>query len=469
MTKAEFKSLLLKTDEKYHKCWDILATLKTKPVESLLLFQPMLCEALLDLSNAYKAIFQERKSLVLRKQKVSPSWFSRRQKLLASRQDAIVEAGAIGRTMGDSFAWLFYRNDMSLLEQHLKHCETKHMPPGFGGIGEKEFVRRVPRIDNFMLLYHGTTTILRLGDVSLIDLKSLRVAGIGELKTTPKKPGELSIALLIMGHKEFLPAESTIRIKSSTNTSVTSFPPAMKARLDRQIDRTVKAISSAHVKKEGSQMSMRVETYVPEFEKMLKEARVGRFSYAQFGQGLMCVVFRYKKRNLRSALSPDKQIDFAKKLEDLTHHAIKIALPGSPHNSIHICSLVYGRNGATRFQLGALPVLWWPLKTDTVKKLVFRELVVFTIYNPAHFISKLEAAGFTITFQDERTFNIEYTIDDKRFSVMGLPYFLGLICFYFYKEDEVIDMITKSITAIDEAKLMPNTRCELRFDQHPCL
>ncbi|MCF6153926.1 MAG: hypothetical protein E3K36_01475 [Candidatus Brocadia sp.] len=468
MTKTDFNSLLHRTDEKFQKCWEILGTLKTKPNKSLQLFQPMLCDALFDLSNSYRVISQERKRLISKKQELSPSWFSKRQKLLASRQEAIVQAGAIGRTMGDSFAWLLYRNDLNLLEQHLKHIETSHMPPGFGGLGEKEFVRGVPRIGNFIVLYHGATSILRLGDVSLIDVKSFRVVGIGELKTTPKKPGELLITLLVIGNKELLPAESVIKIPSSTNTSVSDFSPAMKARLDRQIDRTVKAISSSHVTKEGSQMSMRVETYVLEFEKMLRGARVGRFSYAQFGPGLLCVVYRHRKRNLRSVLLPDKQIDFTKKLDDLSRHTLKIVLPDSLHNCIDICSLIYRRNGATRFQLGTLPVFWWPLKTDTIKKLIFQELAVFTIYNPAHFISKMEAAGFTVTFEDERTFNIEYTLKNKRFSVMGLPYFLGLICFYFYKEDEVIDMINRGITAIDEANLRPNTKCKFRFDQLPC-
>lgn len=465
--KVNFNSLLHSTDEKFQKLWEILTTLKTKPNESIQLFQPMLCEALFDLSHGYRKISQERKHLILKKQELSSSWFSKRQKLLASRQEAIFQADAIGRTMGDSFAWLFYMNNLDLLEEHLKHAETNQMPPGFGGLGEKEFVRQVPRVGNFIVLYHGTTSILRLGDVSLIDVKSFRVAGIGELKTTPKKPGELTITLLVVGHKELLPAGSVIKVPSLTNTSVTSFPPAMKARLDRQIDRTVKAISSSHVKKAGPKLSAEVETFVPEFEKLLREARVDRFSYAQFGPGLLCLVFRRRGKSLCSILSSGKQIDFNKKLDDLTQHAMKIVLPESPHNSLDICSLVYRRDGATRYQLGTLPVFWWPLKTDTIKRLLFQEFIVFTFFNPAHFISKLESSGYTVNFENERTFNIEYMIKDKRFSVMGLPYFLRLICYYFYKEEEVIDIMKRGIKAIDEANIKPNTKCELRLGQQP--
>lgn len=463
MTKTDFNKLLLRTDEKYRKCWEVLATLKTKPDESIQLFQSMLCEALFDLSNGYRAISQRRKKLISRKHKLSPAWFSKQQKLLASRQDSIVEASAIGRTMGDSFAWLFYRNDLDLIEQHLKHYENSHIPPGFGGIGEKEFISRVRRIGDFMILYHGTTSILRLGDVSLIDLKSFRVAGIGELKTTPKKPGELSIALLITGHKEHLPAKSLIKISASQKTDKTTFPPPMKARLERQIDRNVKALSSTRTDKDGSKIDIRVETYIPEFEKMLREAKVGKFSYRQFGPGLLCIVFKQKRRRLSSVLSPNKQIDFASKLDELPKHAIKIAMPGSPHNSLNIDSLVYGRNGTTRFQLGTLPVFWWPLEADIIKKLIFQEYIVDITYNPAHFIAKLAAAGFTVASEDG-SFSLYHTVGKKKFYVTGLPYFLSLICFYLYKEEEVIEMLKKSITAIDDAGVKANTKCEFRFD-----
>lgn len=468
MNTTEFAKLIHKTDEKFEKCWEILATLKSKPDESLRLFQPTLCEALFDLSAGYRAIAQERQRLISRKQRLSPSWFSKRQRSLASLQDAIVEAGAIGRTMGDSYAWLFYRNDLDLLEQHLKHRMNNHMPPGFGGLGEKEFVKGVLRVGDFIVLYHGTTSILRLGDVSLVDTKGFRVVGIGELKTTPKKPGELSITLLVTGNKKILPLESIVKIRSSTSSSIQSFPPAMKARLDRQIERTVRAISSTDTRKDGSRIEMRVETHVPEFEKMLEETRVGKFSFARFGPGLLCIVFRYRRRSLCATLSPRKRIDFTKKLDGLVQHATQLVLPNSAHNSIDICSLVYRRDGVTRFQLGTLPVFWWPLKTETIKRLLFQELVVFTIFNPAHFIAKLEAAGFTVTLEKERTFHVEYTIKDKKFSLVGLPYFLQLICAYFYKEDEIMDMINRSMTAIDEANLKPNTKCEFRFDQFPC-
>ena len=56
------------------------------------------------------------------------------------------------------------------------------MPPGFGGIGETMFMKNVRMFGEYMVIYHGMTTILRIGDITFIDLKKLKVAGIGEIK-----------------------------------------------------------------------------------------------------------------------------------------------------------------------------------------------------------------------------------------------------------------------------------------------
>ena len=114
-------------------------------------------------------------------------------------------------------------------------------------------------------------------------------------------------------------------------------------------------------------------------------------------------------------------------------------------------------------------MFWWSLKVETIKKLIFQEFECFTIYNPAYFISKLEASGFTIGFEDERTFNVEYMLRDKKFSVKGISYFLNLITYNLYTEDEVLDLINRGIKAIDEANIRPNTKCEFRFIQHPMI
>lgn len=167
MTEKELKKLLDQVEKKYLSCWKILSSLKTKPDRSIVLFQGILCEALLNLSNGYRAINQVRQDLIQRKLHLSKDWFSKRQRVLARRQKEIVEAIGIGKVLGDAFVWFFFHNDRDLLEKHSKHQHTLHMPPGYGGIGEMTLMKNIKMLGEYLVIYHGMTTILRIGDISL--------------------------------------------------------------------------------------------------------------------------------------------------------------------------------------------------------------------------------------------------------------------------------------------------------------
>ena len=74
-------------------------------------------------------------------------------------------------------------------------------------MGEIQFIRHVPVVAGHLVLYHGITTFLRVGDVSLISLDGTRrVAAIGELKTRPDHEDEmLNISLLLHGPRSNRP------------------------------------------------------------------------------------------------------------------------------------------------------------------------------------------------------------------------------------------------------------------------
>src|SRR5207237_18409 len=107
---------------------------------------------------------------------------------------------------------------------------------GVGGIGEREFLRRFPALDGAMVLHHGITTLLRIGDVSLIDLRTLRVRAIGEIKTAKSKTDErqLSITLSLIG-------DPMVKALRSNCDSAASDFPSMSAseqnRFERQLQR----------------------------------------------------------------------------------------------------------------------------------------------------------------------------------------------------------------------------------------
>jgi hypothetical protein len=71
-------------------------------------FQPRLFDALAALEDRHHAIRAAEKRLIKRKRHLDPSWFARRMKRLASYRKLIEHGLAIGRAIGDGFAWIFY-------------------------------------------------------------------------------------------------------------------------------------------------------------------------------------------------------------------------------------------------------------------------------------------------------------------------------------------------------------------------
>lgn len=187
VSEKEIDRLLSDVEIEFKKCWDILSNIKEENLENitedLLNFQPILATALFKLNSEYRKIVQEEKSLISRKNHVSLEWFKNRLKRLDQYKKLIKEAIKLGKVLGDSYAWIFYNRDRNLLNEHYKHQLITHTPPGIGGLGELEFIKNVNVTQEHFVLYHGITTFLRIGDISLIDLKNLRVSAIGELKT----------------------------------------------------------------------------------------------------------------------------------------------------------------------------------------------------------------------------------------------------------------------------------------------
>src|SRR5713101_350415 len=68
--------------------------------------------------------------------------------------------------------------------RHARQPPPSLPPAGDGGEGELALIDAVRFFGDKYILFHGITTMFRLGDASLADLTTHRIVGIGELKTT---------------------------------------------------------------------------------------------------------------------------------------------------------------------------------------------------------------------------------------------------------------------------------------------
>ena len=91
-----------------------------------------------------------------------------------------------------------------------------------------------------VILFHGITTMFRLGDASLLDLDAQRIVGIGELKTTRIDSKHLNLHFVASFGANAVMPEASPLLRERTKGEFASVPALdskRQARLDRQIGR----------------------------------------------------------------------------------------------------------------------------------------------------------------------------------------------------------------------------------------
>ena len=136
-----------------------------------------------------------------------------------------------------------------MIEQQ-KHEAIFHTPPGVGGKGELEFIDRFKVLNSNIVLYHGTTSFLRVGDISFIKIPTLELTAIGELKTQRIGPGKLEISVSAYGRKEiaekfFKDLNEKIKTENWTDKTkkLNSFPPKIEEKLKKQIKEILNSLA----------------------------------------------------------------------------------------------------------------------------------------------------------------------------------------------------------------------------------
>ena len=464
--KKEISDLIDYSDSRYLICWEILNSFinfdPSKPFfQKLLDFQSILCDSLFRLERAYHLIHQEKQRIIERKRKLSPNWFRARLKALSHYQSAITQTFSIGRCLGDSYAWLFYHREQQLLSEHQKHRPIDHMPIGIGGIGELEFIKRFKGIGNNLLIYHGTTTILRIGDISLIDLKTLTVSAIGELKTRKAGDRQLEINFTMVGPR----LEDNFKsVKLNENAKLTEFKLSNreKERFKRQIKSIHASFQSKLKYKTLDKIKLYSSTSLEKLDELGRNLENNAFVYQKAGKGLLLMAYKSIRKKLSSRIL--KGIATQNKLGQLSEKTMQIMDVKSRDNRIIISPFVYSQKGKYNIPDGITPFFWWPLDMKLIKKIIFRQVLVLTIYNPLHFIKKIEEIGLTVSYdRNTRRYLVGKVLKGKMLEVRGFSYFIMLIQNYLFSEDAVLKIIGKTIS---KAKTLSDTARNIILNMH---
>lgn len=473
ISRATVRNVIDKAELEYQKCWDVLCKLREGnarvfTVNDLLDFQPRLAQNLSNLDKICRALHQEKRTIIENKSTFNTQWFKHRLKLIQDYQDALKGTIAIGKSLGDAFAWIFYRKERKLLTEHLHHQGVFHTPPGIGGLGELEFVKTVKFIRDQLVIYHGTTSFLRIGDISLIDLKTWKVTAIGELKTSMVGDNEIEINVVMIGpvESESRSPESLLEIRGSITTSTIrkKLPSQIRQKLDRQAKNIVKSFSLAR-EKVGFELSTAMQSNINELSTLLEESKRLSISYRKVGDSQLVISVPNPGKRLLSRLLSNSKPNLDRKLYGIKKYAQQLVDPKSDLNSLIISDL-HNPDPDYQLQAGMTPLFWWPLDLEHIRQILFHEVLLFSVYNPVHLVRKLRSAGFEVKrIRNENQYEVSKKMGDKIVEVHGFGYLMDLIMLQFFPEESVVELIENVASKLKLDKVQANTRVEFQIVQ----
>jgi hypothetical protein len=381
----------------------------------------------------------------------------------AEYKEILDEAICIGKTLGDGYAWIFYGRDREMLNKHYDHPAEFHMPTGIGGHGELAFIKNIKALEGQFVLYHGMTSYLSLGDVSLVDLEANRVSAIGEIKTQKGSNSELSITVHFIGNKDVF-AEHMERLSAKVavadvNDHV-SLSPKQKDRFERQMKRIGKSFGMETQSAANFEHTMNCRFRC--LNSLWNSLQNEEVAYER-EEGVVFVGFRQKGEKLSDRLfgcGDGKRYEFSGLPE--------IFLDTQVHDSewnMFVTNIFHYEERRVRVLRGMTPLAWWPVDLDALRAIIFMEIGICTLFNPAKLFEELQEHGFDVTRDKTGRISISKSVGKNKMMVEGIDYFRRLITDYMLSESDVVQLLIKMTDSVTELDLRKNHRVKLDLRQ----
>jgi hypothetical protein len=449
-SRAAVTRALDNADRQFQRCWEQLCVLKGGRTASdvgriVLEYQPQLYRGLLTLNESYRSIRSEESRLISGKGGLDPRWFAARMDKLKHYRQALQHAIGVGQILGDGFAWIFYERDSDLIDQHLTKPRQLLFPSGIGRIGERAVLEMLQgRLGRQLILYHGLTSFLRLGDITFIDSSTMRVSRIGELKTMHLGGDQyqITIGYVTGSKKNFIVPHIQHERPCSYRLS-----EQVTRRLQRQMKEMSAAIKSTMPGPNDEHLNTSGEFHFAELEQVIAESGFRRLAHVLAGPGLaLCALRRRGRRRLALNLL-GKVPDIQHRISNVTDIGLLILEPALKDNALFIADLVTRDDSSPIILRGTVPLVWWPVADRHLYDIIFGNVIVITLYNPSHLWESLREIGFDVEVDSHsRLLKLRRAQGELRVELGNLQHFDYLIRFFLMSERTFIRIIEQTVS-----------------------
>ena len=387
-------------------------------------FQPKLADCLYDLMSFYKMLQNEKQQLIAAKKHYDKKEFSELMSRNASFSKTVSKTIELGKNLGDAFAWFFFCDNRTELDKHFDHEPT-----------------------GLFVLYHGITTMLRIGDFSLYDTR-LGIVGVGELKTM-RNGDKLNIAanvtskvkLCIDGAKHISNSKS---FECNIQRLQNDFP-----KLRNQL-----SMHSELMKAEGSTKS---DEIYAEYEYGLLDQLQQNNSMAINSDKSLLLLAQYSQfDNLFSILSQKE--DAIKPPDNFFENAQNLIT-----NCNDLDSFIIGHI-ANQVNRLSIPILWWNISNKLCRDIYFGKVSIITVFNPAKLLMCYVNDGFTVSMGCEfKNIKITKEFQNNEISIGNFESICYLITNGLMKTNAVYESARLITKAIEAGEFEPNTSISMQI------
>ena len=432
-----------------HECFNMLLDFKHArgDIDNILTnFQPKLAECLYDLMLFYQKLCREKDNLISSKGDYENNEFATIMSINASFLEIVKKTIEIGKNLGDAYAWFFYRNNRAELDKHFEHPSTGLYIGGIGGLGELEFIKNANYIEGLYVIYHGITTMLRVGDFSLYD-REKGIVAVGELKTKD--------------------VDDTLEVYANITSKVTVVEPSdMKnnsfekriSELEKdfpKIKKQIKAQSELIKAKQGDIISDNYTSYEYEvIDKLSKDNIV----VSNRDNSLILVAIWSKESALFDVLSiKEEDVDYVVPADLINMAKIVVETP-SPYNEMIVGSIT------TQMTRLNIPILWWEISDERCEELYFGKIAVVTCFNPAKLLQIFVDDGFVVSnFGQLKEININKEINGYWLGVGHFESVCYLITNNLMKTRDAYASFLDVIKLIESGTIKPNGKIDMHI------
>lgn len=442
---TEVRNKIDKAEQSLIECYDILTYFKypdeTDPNALIFDFQPKLAECLYSLMGFYQKLHQEGKSLISNKHSFADTDFRQYMKTNAAYQRAISEVIKIGKALGDAFAWFFFCDNREELEKHIQHNSTGLFTNGIGGLGEVEFIKNHQLINGLLVIYHGITNMLKIGDFSLYAYNK-GIVGNGELKTK-KENDTLVINASILTK---IPTNNLSQSEGITSQEIEREFPRLKKQLRQQ---------SALLE---TQKNPNTLNGLSDYEYSMVNKLCGEETLVyNEDYSLALISIHHKGHSLSDRLlcKQDITMDFNAEVKEVRDRLLN---PQNKNNCIITGFLDTEPSNAR------IPIFWWDIDDDLCKALYFNTITVTTVFNPAQLLARFEKEGYTVSNGNSPPKTHLTKIEDKvKLELHNMEMVYNLISQNLMKTNYAFEFIRNFLELRKTGKIPLNSQVEMHI------